>query len=62
MSITRVGRNVVVKTIYARFLLKKANYVVAKTTSVTDGYGQGSATSKKLTALKAAYLLGSSAA
>jgi hypothetical protein len=62
MSITRVGRNVVVKTKSGGFLLKFSDYVVAKRAGVTDGYGQGSATSKKLTALKAAYLLGSSAA
>jgi hypothetical protein len=62
MSITRVGRNVVVKTKSACFLVKISDYVVAKLTSVTDGYGQGSATSKKLTALEGPVLLGFSAA
>jgi hypothetical protein len=62
MSITRVGQNVVVKTIFGRFLLKISDYVVAKPTSVTDGYGQGSAASKKLTSLEGPVLLGSRAA
>jgi hypothetical protein len=44
------------------FFLKIADYVVAKTTSVTDGYGQGSAVPKKLTMLKAPVLLGFRAA
>ena len=51
-----------VKTKFGRFLVKIGNYVVAKLTSVTDGYGQGSAISKKLTVLKGPVLLGFSAA
>jgi hypothetical protein len=48
----------VVKTKFGGFLPKITEYVVAKTTSVTEGYGQGSVTTKKLTALKAPVLLG----
>jgi hypothetical protein len=48
----------VVKTISAAFLLIFADYVVAKPTSVTEGYGQGGVVSKKLTALEAPVLLG----
>jgi hypothetical protein len=44
------------------FLLINAEYVVAKPTGVTEGYGQGSVISKKLTALKAPVLLGLSGA
>jgi hypothetical protein len=61
VSITRVGRNVVVITKSGRFLEKIADYVVAKRTSVTDGYGQGSAVPKKLTMLEAPVSLGFSA-
>jgi hypothetical protein len=52
----------VVKTKSGCFFVKISDYVVAKLTSVTDGYGQGSATSKKLTALEGPVLLGFSAA
>jgi len=48
----------VVKTKNAGFLLKITDYVVAKRPSVTEGYGQDSDLSKKLTSLKAAVLLG----
>ncbi|MBZ9781042.1 hypothetical protein K9857_05700 [Pseudomonas sp. REP124] len=44
------------------FLLKIVDYVVAKTTGVTDGYGQGCAVPKKLTMLKGPVLLGFSVA
>jgi hypothetical protein len=40
------------------FLVKITDYVVAKRTRVTDGYGQGSDVSKKLTMLEAPVLLG----
>jgi hypothetical protein len=52
----------VVKTKLDGFLPGFIDYVVAKTTSVTEGYGQGSVVSKKLTALKAPVLLGLRAA
>jgi hypothetical protein len=52
----------VVKTKSRRFLVKSGEYVVAKTTSVTDGYGQGCAVPKKLTMLEAPVLLGFSEA
>jgi hypothetical protein len=52
----------VVKTKSAVFLGKMTGYVVAKRTGVTDGYGQGSAVCKKMTALEAACLLGCSEA
>jgi hypothetical protein len=48
----------VVKTRFGGFLPEITEYVVANTTSVTEGYGQGGVTSKKLTALKAPVLLG----
>jgi hypothetical protein len=52
----------VVKTKSAVFLGKMTGYVVAKRTGVTDGYGQGSPVSKKMTALEGPCLLGCSAA
>ncbi|CAI8804832.1 hypothetical protein EMIT0P43_10365 [Pseudomonas jessenii] len=39
VSKVRVWRNVVVKTKFCAFLPKINEYVVAKTTSVTEGYG-----------------------
>jgi hypothetical protein len=51
----------VVKTKNLGFLPEKANYVVVKRKGVTEGYGQRSDTSKKLTLLKAPVLLGFSA-
>jgi hypothetical protein len=62
MSITRVGQNVVVMTKSSGFLGKTTDYVVAKRTCVTDGYGQGGDISKKLTMLEAPVLLGWSGA
>jgi hypothetical protein len=52
----------VVKTKNRGFLPEKTDYVVVKRKGVTEGYGQGSDTSKKLTLLKATALLGFSAA
>jgi hypothetical protein len=52
----------VVKTKFAGFLLKIAEYVVAKPTGVSEGYGQGGGISKKLTTLQAPVLLGFSGA
>jgi hypothetical protein len=44
------------------FSPEMTDYVVAKRTGVTDGYGQGSAVSKNLTRLQPAVLLGLSVA
>jgi hypothetical protein len=52
----------VVKTKTGCFLQFFRDYVVPKRVGVTDGYGQGSAVSKKLTALEATVLLGFSEA
>jgi len=52
----------VVKTKTGCFLQFFWDYVVPKWVSVTDGYGQGSAVSKKYATLEATVLLGLSEA